>query len=249
MRPVTLSAIPAAAFGRGVVAAMPLQLATLPFGLIFGAIAVQAGLDLVQTMGMTMIVVAGAAQLAAIAQMTDHAPALLAIMVGAVVNARMAMYSASIAPWWPGASLGTRAFAAFLLHDHAYAMAMRRYADRPRESTPDRIGFFLGVGVITVVVWVAGALAGALIGGRLPPEWGLEFAAPVSFIALFAPLLRDPAHVAAAMTAALGALVLAPLPMGLGLMAGAAGGIAAGATVEAAATRWRARQWRRGPRP
>ncbi|MFN3615010.1 MAG: AzlC family ABC transporter permease [Rubrimonas sp.] len=242
MQPVPLSAIPAAAFGRGAIAALPLQLATLPFGLIFGAIAVQAGLDLVQTMAMTVIVVAGAAQLAAIAQMTEHAPALLAILVGAVVNARLAMYSASIAPAWPGASLGTRALAAFLLHDHAYAMAMRRHADRPAEGTADRIGFFLGVGIITVVVWVGGALAGALIGGRLPPEWGLEFAAPVSFIALFAPLLRDPAHLAAAMTAALGALLLAPLPLGLGLMAGAAAGVAVGATVEAAVARWRGRR-------
>lgn len=244
MQPVTLSAIPAAAFGRGVVAALPLQLATLPFGLIFGAIAVQAGLDLVQTMGMTIIVVAGAAQLASIAQMTEHAPALLAILVGAIVNARMAMYSASIAPLWPGASLGTRAFAAFLLHDHAYAMSMRRYALHPQETTAERIGYFLGVGASTVVVWTVGALAGALVGGRLPPEWGLEFAAPVSFIALFAPLLRDPAHLAAAMTAALGALLLAPLPLGLGLMAGAAGGIAVGATVEAALAR---RDARRGP--
>jgi predicted branched-subunit amino acid permease len=144
----------------------------------------------------------------------------------------MAMYSASIAPYWRGSSLRARALGAFLLHDQAYALSIRRYVEAPDEPLPARFGFFLGVGLISVVVWTAGSLAGALIGGRLPEAWALEFAVPITFIAVLAPLLRDAAHVAAALTASVAALVFAPLPLGSGLVVAAALGIAAGATVE-----------------
>jgi 4-azaleucine resistance transporter AzlC len=232
MSAVSLAAIPLAALRRGAVAALPLQLATAPFGLIFGALATQAGLDLPQAMGMTVIVVAGASQLAAVQLIADHAPAWLAIATGAVINARMAMYSASIAPYWRGASLRTRALAAFLLHDQAYALSMRRHVEAPDEPVAARLGYFFGVGVVSVIAWTAGSLAGALLGGRLPQEWALDFAVPITFIAVLAPLLRDGAHVAAALTASIAALLLAPLPLGSGLVLAAALGIGVGATVE-----------------
>jgi predicted branched-subunit amino acid permease len=232
MPAVDMVAVPFSALRRGAMAALPLQLATAPFGLIFGALATQAGLDLPQAMAMTVVVVAGAAQLAAVQLMAEHAPAWLAIATGAVVNLRLAMYSASIAPYWQGATLRTRALSAFLLHDQAYALSMRRYAEAPEEGTAARLGFFLGVGVISLVAWTAGSLAGALLGARLPEAWALEFAVPITFIAVLAPLLRDAAHVAAAVTASAAALASAPLPLGSGLIVAAAAGIAVGATVE-----------------
>jgi len=232
MSAVDIVAVPLSALRRGAAAALPLQLATAPFGLIFGALATQAGLDLTQAMSMTVIVVAGASQLAAVQLMADNAPAWLAIATGAVVNLRMAMYSASIAPYWKGVNLRTRAISAFLLHDQAYALSIRRYVDAPEEDAAARIGFFLGVGVVSVIAWTAGSLAGALVGARLPEAWALEFAVPITFIAVLAPLLRDAAHVAAAIIASAAALAFAPLPLGSGLIVAAAAGIATGATVE-----------------
>lgn len=230
-----------AAYGRGVVAALPLQLATLPFGLIFGALAAQAGLDLAQVMGMTAVVVAGAAQLAALQLMAQDAPAWLAIATGTVVNLRMAMYSASIAQHWRGMSLRARMLAAFLLHDHAYAMSIKRYADHPEEPMADKLGFFIGVGLLSVAVWSAGCLVGALLGARLPQAWALEFAVPVAFLAIIAPLLRSAPHMAAAGAASGVALALGFLPLNLGLMLGALAGVAAGAATEAALARRGAR--------
>ncbi len=227
------------AWRRGAAAAAPLQLATLPFGLIFGALAVQAGMDLTQAMAMTAIVVAGAAQLAAVQLMGEHAPALLAVATGAVINLRMAMYSASIAQHWAGAPLRMRMAAAFLLHDQAYALSIRRALEAPDEPVGARLGFFFGVGAISLCAWLAGSLTGALLGARLPPEWALEFAVPITFIAVVAPLLRTAPHMAAAGVAAGAALALAFLPLGLGLVAAACLGVAAGATVEAALARAR----------
>lgn len=229
--------LPLAALRRGVLASLPVQLAVGPFGLIFGALSVKAGLDLVQTMGMTAAVVAGASQLAAVQLMAEGAPALLAIATGAVINLRMAMYSASIAQYWTGASLRARLAAAFLLHDQAYALSLRRYLAHPHDSLADRLGFFFGVGCATVAVWLGFSLAGALLGARLPEAWALEFAVPITFLAVIAPLLRQPAHLAAAGAASAGALAFGFLPLNLGLLAGAGLGVAAGASVEAAQAR------------
>lgn len=232
--------ISAKGFRRGVVAAVPLFLAVAPFGLIFGVLATEAGLDLVETMVMTTIVIAGAAQLATLQLMDDHAPALLAILTGAVVNLRMAMYSASIAAEWPGAPLWARAFAAFFLHDQDFALSMRRYAEKPQEPVEDKIGFYMGVGVATATVWSCASLGGALLGAQAPEAWSLDFAVPITFIAVCAPLLRTAPHVAAATTGVVAALVFAPLPYGMGLMVASTLGVAAGAGVEILMERRRA---------
>lgn len=218
------------AFRNGAVDALPIQLATTPFGLIFGAVAVKAGLDITQTLGMTSIVVAGMAQLAAIQLMAEAAPVWLAILTGAVINLRLAMYSASIAPCWPGATLRQRALAAFLLHDHAYAISIRRYAERPGETTAQRLAYFHGVGWTTLAFWFAGCFAGLALGARLPEAWRLDYAVPVTFVALVAPLLRSAPHMAAAGAASVAAVALGFLPLNLGL-------VAAGALTEGALAR------------
>lgn len=223
---------PAAAFRQGLVASMPIWLAVAPFGLVFGAIAMASGLDIVQTMAMTTVVVAGASQLAALQLMVDEAPALIAILTGAVINLRMAMYSASLATAWPGASLGARAFAAYLLVDGAFALSARRHAERPAEPVPLRLAFYFGAGAPTVVVWIGASLIGALFGARMPSDWGVEFTVPIVFISVVAPILRTLPHVCAALTASAVTLLASGLPYGGGLMAGAMAGIAAGAALE-----------------
>jgi predicted branched-subunit amino acid permease len=228
---------PSRAFVQGIVTSMPVWIAVAPFGLIFGAVAMATGLDLLQTMGMTIIVAAGASQLAALQLMAEDAPALLAILTGAVVNLRMAMYSAALAAQWPDAPLRQRALAAFFLHDQAFALSMRRYAERPGEPLPVKIAFFLGVGISTVLLWFAATFVGALFGAQVPASWGLEFAVPITFIAVTAPLLRTLPHALAASTAALLAVAGAGLPGGLGLVLATAGGIAAGLATEKALAR------------
>lgn len=228
---------PATAFRQGLVASLPIWLAVAPFGVVFGAVAMASGLDIVQTMAMTTVVVAGAAQLAALQLMVDDAPALIAIVTGAVINLRMAMYSAALAAAWPGASLGARAFAAYLMVDGAFALSARRHAERPEETVPLRLAFYFGAGAPTVLVWIVATLIGALFGARLPAEWGVEFAVPVVFIAVVAPILRTLPHVCAALSASMVALAASGLPYGGGLMAGAVAGVAVGTALEWAIAR------------
>jgi predicted branched-subunit amino acid permease len=228
---------PSRAFVQGVTASMPVWIAIAPFGLIFGAVAMATGLDIVQTMGMTIIVAAGASQLAALQLMAEDAPALLAIITGAVINLRMAMYSAALAAQWPDAPLRLRALAAFFLHDQSFALSIRRYGDRPDEPVPAKVAFFLGAGISTILLWFGATFVGALFGAQVPASWGLEFAVPITFIAITAPLLRTLPHAVAASLSALLAVLGAGLPGGLGLMLATAGGIAVGLLTEKALAR------------
>jgi len=224
-------------FATGLWITLPVLLAVGPFGMIFGMIAVESGLDIVQTMVMTGVVIAGASQLAALQVLADDAPALVAILAGAVVNLRMAMYSAAFAVEWQGLAIRVRALAAFFLHDQSFALPMRRYRERPQAPLAERVGIYFGVGLLTSAVWITMTLVGATVGGRLIEGIDIRFIVPVTFIAVAAPMIRGRVEVLAALTAAGLALVFHGLPYGLGLMVGTAGGIALGMVL----TRGRAR--------
>lgn len=219
-------------FRAGLVAALPVLLAVGPFGLIFGVVATEAGLDLAQTLAMTALVIAGASQLATLQLLSDGAPVLVAVATGAVVNLRMAMYSASLALHWQGTPLSLRALAAIVLHDQSYALSVGRYQRRPEEPLADRVGFYFGVGLLTSTVWIAMTLVGATVGKGISDTVDLRFIVPVTFIALVAPMLRGRATLLAAAVAAAVAVALSGLPYGLGLVAGAGAGIAAGLVAE-----------------
>ena len=219
---------PYRAYGRGILVALPMQLATAPFGMIFGALAIEIGLDAVQTMAMTVIVVAGASQLVALQMLAEQAPPLMIVLTAVVVNLRMAMYSAAIAARWQGVGPRPRLLAAWFLNDQSFALSVKRYDQNPLMPPSERVGFFFGVGTCTLTFWITGTLIGAVIGAQLPPEWPLEFAVPVVFISISAPMLRGMPNLAAALSACTLAIVLRDLPHGLGLIAASMVGIAVG---------------------
>ena len=85
-----------------------------------------------------------------------------------------------------------------------------------------------------------GSYVGAVAGSRIPPEWSLDFAPAVTFIALVGPMLRGWANIAAAFVAVTAALALAWAPWSLGLLAAAGLGMGTGVAVETALARRRA---------
>ncbi len=218
---------------RGLLATLPVLLAVGPFGLIFGVVATETGLDLVQTMAMTALVIAGASQLASLQILADGAPVILAILAGAVVNLRLAMYSASLAIYVRTAPLWLRALVAVPLHDQSYALSVARFVRHPGEPLAERLAYYFAVGLLTSAVWIAMTYVGATLSGLIPADLDLRFIIPVAFLAIVAPMLRGSANALAALVAAVVAVLAAGLPYGLGLMVGAAAGIGAGLGVEA----------------
>ena len=220
------------AFWRGYLDCAPFILIVVPYSTLFGVVARDAGLDVLQTMSMSVLVIAGASQFTALALLQDNAPVFVALFAALAVNLRMAMYSAALVPHIGHARLGTRALAAYLMVDQAFAVAVRTYEDNPAMPRPARVAYYFGCMALICPFWYGCTLAGALLREAIPASWSLDFAVPVCFIALVAPMLRSAPHVVAALAACAGAVAFAWLPWSLGIFVAATLGILAGAQAE-----------------
>lgn len=223
---------------RGVRTGLPFVLVVGPFGLLFGVAATEAGLPVAQVMGFSVLVIAGASQFAALGLIQDGANAAVILATALAVNLRMAMYSASLTPHLGAAKLWQRALIAYLMVDQTYAAAISRYEAAPRLPLPAKLAFYAGAVAPVAPGWYAATLAGALAGRAIPPAIPLDFAVPITFIALIAPMLRTAPQALAAGVSVAAALALAGLPYGTGLLLAALAAMIAGAGLEA----WLARR-------
>jgi predicted branched-subunit amino acid permease len=108
-------------------ASLPLLVGVVPFGLVVGVAAVDAGLPPAAAFGMSIVVFAGASQLAVIELLRSDTPLVLVVLTGVIVNLRILMYSASIAPYFQQYRTRWKALLAYFLTDQAYAVAIARY--------------------------------------------------------------------------------------------------------------------------
>jgi 4-azaleucine resistance transporter AzlC len=222
---------PRAQFLAGVRAEAPIIPGVVPFGLIFGAIAVSAGLPPLVAQSMSVIIFAGSAQFIAAQLIAAGTPALVLLMTAFVVNLRHLLYSASLAPFVRHLPLRWRLILAYLLTDEAYAVTITHYSDH--NSPPEtRHWFFLGAGLALWTSWQISTSLGILLGARVPESWSLDFTLAVTFIGLVVPTLRDRPHVGAALSAGVVAVLTAAWPYKLGLMVAALVGILVGFTME-----------------
>lgn len=220
------------AFWRGFRDALPFLLVVGPFALLFGVVATEAGLEVAETMGFSVLVIAGAAQFTALQQMSENAPTVVVLATSLAVNLRMAMYSAALVPHFGNLPLWQRAIVAYFNVDQTYAMGVTEFERRPSMTTPEKLGYFLGLSIPIALAWYAMTLVGALLGQSIPPEYGLDFALPITFIAMLAPMLRTGAHMVAAGVSVASALLLSGLPYNTGLLAAALLAMIAGARTE-----------------
>lgn len=227
-------------FWLGFRAGLPFLLVILPFGIVFGVVATEAGLNLSQTMGFSIFVIAGAAQFVAIQLMVENAPILIILATSLAVNLRMAMYSASLAPhlgpvpWWK------RAVVAYFMVDQAYAASILKYEDSPQMTPRQKLAYYMGVITPVCPMWYAATYGGAVLGDVIPPSLPIDFAVPITFLALIVPMLRSLAHVVAALVSIIGVLVFSFVPFNLGLLLAALLAMVAGAEVERQITKRRA---------
>lgn len=187
------------------------------------------GLSAWEAIAFSVIAFAGAAQIAALELFGNGAPLAVVIGTGIVINLRFLMYSASLATLLPDTSLRSRSLLAYLITDHAYAVAIGRFSDIPRAR--DRTAFYFGAALAFWLTWQVCTAVGTLLGTGLPPEVPLEFAVPLSFLALLIPTLVDRPSIAAAAVAGVVATAGAAAPANLGMLAGSFAGILAGVVV------------------
>jgi predicted branched-subunit amino acid permease len=156
-------------------------------------------------------------------------PLSVVVVTAAVINLRMLMYSASIAPYFRDLPGRWRAGLAYLLTDQAYVLSVANYRS---EVQVDRAAYYLGVAATLWVVWQVTTVAGVVLGAGVPDAWGLDFAVPLVFLALLVPAMEDRPRTVAAVTAGSLAVAGTALPLNLGLLVGATVGVAAGMVAE-----------------
>lgn len=208
-----------------------MQLGVIPFGMLYGIGALAVGMPVWLAQLSSMLVFAGAAQLVIVQMLGAAAGALPIGLTAVLLNLRHMLYSASVAEHVRHLPRRWRVLLAYLLTDEAYAVAILRYA-RPAGPGPDlRHWYFLGCGLTLWGCWQLSTALGIAFGARIPPEWDIDFAVPLTFIALLTLLVKERAGQAAALVAALAALALAALPFRLGLVLAIVLGLLAGAAV------------------
>lgn len=210
---------------------LPITLGVLPFGMIFGVIAVGAGIPPLLAQAMSFIVFAGSAQFIGAQLIGLATPAAVVLVTTLVVNARHLLYSASVAPYLQPLSPLWRTVLAYLLTDEAYAVTILHF-ERPRSDRRAQHWFLLGAGLTLWSAWQASTALGVFLGAQVPSTWALDFTLALTFIGLIVPALRWRADVVAAVVAGIVALLASGLPYQLGLLGAALAGIVAGLMVE-----------------
>lgn len=214
----------------GVRAESPILVGVFPFGLIYGALARGAGLAPAPAVLMSSIVFGGSSQFVAAKLIADAAPAAVIVLTIAVVNLRHMLYSASVAEYVRDLPLRWKVALAYLLTDEAYAATIVHY--ETDGVKPESHWFFLGAGLALWVTWQISSAVGVFVGAAIPASWRLDFALPLTFLAMVVPVLKDLPVVAAAVTAGVTALLAFGLPYKLGLIAAAFAGILVGTLLE-----------------
>jgi 4-azaleucine resistance transporter AzlC len=218
-----------AEFAGGVRAQLPLMLGVFPFGMAYGAYAVDSGLSAALSQAMSVIVFGGASQFVGVQLMASGVPGAIIVLTTLLVNLRHLLYSASLSPYVAHLPQRWRWLLGYLLTDEAYAVGITRY--RRGDGSPLRHWYLLGTALTLWVGWQISTAIGILAGATAGESWSLDFALPLTFIALVVPALDGRPALAAAAVAGAIAVAGHDWPYSTGLMTAAVAGVAVGTLV------------------
>jgi 4-azaleucine resistance transporter AzlC len=218
-------------FFAGVRAELPISLGVIPFGMIYGVLALGAGLPTAVAMTMSSIVFAGSSQLIGTPLIGAGAPFIVIWLTTLMVNLRHLLYSASVAPYVKHLRPRWKWLLAYVLTDEAYAVTITHYN---REELPleNKHWYYLGAGLTLWSAWQVSTAIGLFLGEQIPASWGLDFTLALTFIALVVPRLKDRPSLASSFSAGVVAVLTNAWPYKTGLMVAALIGITLGLGLE-----------------
>ncbi len=208
---------------------LPILLGVVPFALICSVAAISVGLNPFEAVGMSFIVFAGASQLAVLQLMGEGTVWIVMLLTAWVINLRFTMYSATLAPYLQDEPAHRKIPFVYILSDQAFGMTMSKFAN---EVPANPAWYYYGTAAAIWLTWIISAILGALLGSFVPASWGLDFAFPLSFMALMFASLKDRPTVIAALVGGITAVITKGLPYNLGLIIAATLGILAGIFAE-----------------
>ncbi len=194
--------------------ALGIGIATGAYALSFGAISTTAGLSVLQTCALSVLMFTGASQFAFVGIVGAGGNVWAGVATAALLGTRNALYGLRLSSLLNATGLRRFAASHFVI-DETTAMAIARQT--PAES---RLAFW-ATALILFSLWNLGTLIGALATEALPDPrvLGFDAAPPAAFLALLAPRLRAREPIAIALGAALVALIFLPfVPTGVPLL-------------------------------
>ena len=204
------SALPAP-IATGISDITPMVVGLLPYALAIGASAAANGLSLVETLAGAWLLLAGAAQLAAINLVGADTDVWLVISTTVIINMRFVLYGAGVARWFADSSLLRRLLLAVPVVDQNFLLSEQRFAEQHDQQW--RTHYYLTLSGSLIAAFTAGQVIGYGVGAGLPPALGLHLAAPLVFVGMLTKSLSDRANRRAAMAAAVAVVGVAGLPV------------------------------------
>ncbi|MEJ6950676.1 AzlC family ABC transporter permease [Natronospora cellulosivora (SeqCode)] len=168
-------------FKSGIKAALPIVLGYLPIGMAYGILARNSGLDILETVLMSIFVFAGSSQLIAVEMIAANSAALAIIMMTFLVNLRHFLMSASLSLHFKKSDKKFLPFLGFIITDESFAVGMASISEYEHKDF-----FYLGLGITAYFSWVLSSYLGAAIGNIIPVADipALDFVLPAMFIVL-----------------------------------------------------------------
>ncbi|MEC9281208.1 MAG: AzlC family ABC transporter permease [Bdellovibrionota bacterium] len=203
-------------FLRGMIAMSPILLGVIPFGLVMGAACATQNLSLVQILCFNLFVFAGASQFVALELMSQKAAIVVVVLSGVVINLRMLLYSAGISPYLKQTSFFKRMFAAYGITDQSYAVLMAN--EDKLKTNKETLCFYSGAAFAMAACWQLTVLLGYVFGNIAPASLNLDFAIPLSFVALVLPSMKSRSYYLVGICSAFFSVLLHDLPYSLGLL-------------------------------
>ncbi|SAI72773.1 branched-chain amino acid permease [Bordetella ansorpii] len=175
-------------FLEGAVEMLPLCLAVVPWGLLAGSMAIQSGLSVWQSVGMSAIVFAGAAQLVTLGLLVSGANVQTIVISVFLITSQHFIYALSLRGFVSRLQARYRLPIGFLLTDELFALSSTKDSKRGLS-----VSYLLGAGLTFYVGWVAFSLAGIVMAASIPDldRYHLDFSIIATFATIVVPMVKD----------------------------------------------------------
>lgn len=224
---------------EGLKTGMPSLFGIGAWGLVVGVTMVKSGLSVPQALGMTLLVFAGSAQLAALPLIASHAPIWVIFLTAFVVNLRFVIFAALLAPHFAHLPWLRRFLLGYVAGDMTVALFLQKY---PSEAPQvGKLSYLKGLLYPNWSAWQIGSIIGIFLGSAVPAEWGLGFAGTLAIICVMIPLMIGRPALCGVLVAGAVSVIAAAMPYKLGLLLAVVVGMVTAMAVEEGTEKWRKR--------
>jgi predicted branched-subunit amino acid permease len=224
---------------EGVKTGLPSLFGIGAWGLVVGIAMVKSGLTIPQALGMTLVVFAGSAQLAALPLIASGAPIWVIFLTAFVVNLRFVIFSALLAPHFSHLPWRKRLLLGYVAGDMTVALFLQKY---PSEAPQiGKLSYLKGLLYPNWASWQIGSIAGIFLGSAVPAEWGLSFAGTLAIICVMIPLMIGRPALCGVLVAGAVSVLAAALPYKLGLLLAVLLGMLTAMAIEEGTEKWRSK--------